>query len=167
MILAAEERAKDFTKEPVWIKGVGNCMDSFFLGDRDLASNFALEKAAAIAYRRAGISDSRTAFDVVEVSDQYAYQQPMWAEGLGICDHGLGGAWIDTDGPQHSNVNPSGGMLAGNPLILGGLVRAAEGALQLMEKAGEHQVPNARTALAHGVMGPAGQFHTVVILERE
>jgi acetyl-CoA C-acetyltransferase len=166
MILAAEERAKDFTDTPVWIKGVGNCMDSFFLGDRDLASNFALKKAAALAYKRAGITDPRAAFDVIELSDQYAYQQPMWAEGLGICEDGGGPAWIDANGPDRCNVNHSGGLLAGNPLILGGLVRAAEAALQLMGQAGERQVPDARTALAHGVMGPAGQFHTVVVLER-
>jgi acetyl-CoA C-acetyltransferase len=166
MILAAEERAKNITKRPVWINGVGNCMDSFFFGDRDLASNFALKKAAAIAYKRAGITEPRTAFDVIELSDQYAYQQPMWAEGLGICDEGGGPAWIHAGGPERSNVNLSGGMLAGNPLILGGLVRAAEAALQLMGKAGERQVRKARTALAHGVMGPAGQFHTVAVLER-
>jgi acetyl-CoA C-acetyltransferase len=166
MILAAEERAKEFTSAPVWIKGVGNCMDSFFLGDRDLASNFALGKAASIAYRRAGIAAPRQAFDVIELSDQYAYQQPMWAEGLGICDQGAGPAWIDTDGPERCHVNLSGGLLAGNPLILGGLVRSAEATLQLKGQAGERQVPNARTALAHGVMGPAGQFHTVVVLER-
>ena len=166
MILAAEECVKEFTDTPVWIEGVGNCIDSFFLGDRDLASNFALKKAAAIAYQRAGIENPKTAFDVVELSDQYAYQLPMWAEGLGICDEGAATAWIDADEPQRCNVNLSGGLLAGNPLILGGLVRAAEAALQLMGEAGERQVSKAGTALAHGVMGPAGQFHTVIVLKR-
>jgi acetyl-CoA C-acetyltransferase len=58
-------------------------------------------------------------------------------------------------------------MLAGNPLILGGLVRAAEAALQLKGQAGDHQVKDAKTALAHGVMGPAGQFHSVITLARD
>jgi len=165
MILAAEDRARDITDTPIWITGVGNCMDSFFLGDRDLTSNFALKKAAERAYRRAGISDPRSAFDVIEVSDQYAYQLPMWIEGLGVCDEGKGGEWIDADGPDLNRVNPSGGMLAGNPLILGGLVRAAEAALQLRGTAESHQVEGARTGLAHGVMGPAGQFHSVVVLQ--
>lgn len=167
MILAAEERAKEITDTPVWITGVGNCMDSFFLGDRDLASNFALKKAAERSYKRANITDPRSAFDVIEISDQYAYQHPMWIEGLGICDEGKAGEWIDANGPEKSHVNPSGGMLAGNPLMLGGLVRAAEAALQLRGEAGQHQVRDAKTALAHGVMGPAGQFHSVIILERE
>ncbi len=167
MILASEERAKEITKHPVWIKGVGNCIDSFFLGDRDLASNFALKKAARRAYDRAGIKDPRSAFDVIELSDQYAYQHPMWAEGLGICEEGDGGKWLDSGGPDKFNVNLSGGMLAGNPLILSGLVRSAEAVLQLTGEAGKRQVKDARTALAHGVMGPAGQFHTVIILERD
>lgn len=167
MILASEERAVEITKNPVWIKGVGNCIDRFFLGDRDPASNFALKKAAKRAYDRAGIKDPRTSFDVMEISDQYAYQNPMWMEGLGICDEGKGAKWLESGGPDRFNVNPSGGMLAGNPLILGGLVRSAEAVLQLTGQAGKRQVRDAKTALAHGVMGPAGQFHTVIILERD
>lgn len=166
LLLAAEERVNAFTDSPVWITGVGNCMDSFFLGDRDLASTVALEKAAKRAYRRAGIADPKTAFDVVEVSDLYAYQQPMWLEGLGICDVGTGGVAVSRTGCVKPVVNPSGGTLAGNPMILGGLVRAAEAALQLMGRADCHQVENASAALAHGVMGPAGQFHSVVTLAR-
>jgi len=167
MILATEDVAKKICDKPIWITGVGNCMDSFFLGDRDLTSNFALIKAAERAYKRAGITDPKSAFDVVEVSDQYAYQLPMWAEGLGICDEGKGGKWVDTDGPAIQNVNTSGGMLAGNPLILGGFVRAAEAAFQLRGEAGDRQVDNAKTAIAHGVMGPAGQFHSVITMARD
>lgn len=166
MILAAEERALEITDKPVWITGVGNCMDSFFLGDRDLASNFALKTAAARAYKRAGITDPKTAFDVAELSDQYAYQLPMWAEGVGLCDEKAGDRWLDNGGPDKANVNLSGGMLAGNPLILGGLVRTVEVALQLRGEAEGHQVADAKTGLAHGVTGPAGQFHTVITLER-
>jgi acetyl-CoA C-acetyltransferase len=57
-------------------------------------------------------------------------------------------------------------MLAGNPLMIGGLVRAAEAVLQLRGEAGENQIDGIKTALAHGVMGPAGQFHSVITLKR-
>ena len=116
---------------------------------------------------KAGIDNPKTAFDVVEVSDLYAYQQPMWLEGLGVCDAGTGGLTVSTTAAGRPAVNPSGGTLAGNPMILGGLVRTAEASLQLMGKADGHQVDNAATALAHGVMGPAGQFHSVVTLSRD
>ncbi len=164
MILAAEERVAEFTDTPVWITGVGNCMDRFFMGDRDLAANAALKTAAARAYDRAGITDPASAFDVIEVSDLIAYQLPMWMEGLGLVSPGGGGRWVDAGGPDRDGVNLSGGTLAGNPMILGGLVRTAEVALQLKNEAGEHQVPDAITGLAHGVTGPAGQFHTVITL---
>ncbi|MFP4476621.1 MAG: thiolase family protein [Desulfatibacillaceae bacterium] len=167
MIIASEDLAKKICKTPVWITGVGNCMDSFFFGDRDIASNFALKTAVERAKKRAGVSDVAKEIDLFEVSDQYAYQLPMWAEGLGLCEEGAGGKWLDSGGPEDRNVNLSGGMLAGNPLILGGLVRAAEAALQLMGEAGDHQANDPKRALAHGVMGPAGQFHSVAILERD
>jgi len=166
MVLAVEDVAKKISKNPIWITGVGNCMDSFFLGDRDLTSNFSLKKAVERTYKRAGISDPQSAFDVIEISDQYAYQQPLWMEGLGLCNEGKGGKWIDQDGPEKNHVNCSGGMLAGNPLMIGGLVRAAEAVLQLRGEAGDNQVNGAKTALAHGVMGPAGQFHSVITFKR-
>ena len=167
LILASEERAKKLSKTPVWITGVGNNIDTFFLGDRDLADNSILRIAAQRAYKRAGIDRPASAFDVIELSDQYAYQQPMWLEGLGLCEEGKGGRFIDSGGPERLNVNLSGGTLAGTPLMLGGLTRVAEATMQLMGMAGAVQVPDARRALTHGVMGPAGQFHSVAILSRD
>ena len=165
MLLASEERAREFTDKPVWITGFANCMDSYFFGDRDLTSNFALKKAAERAYQKAGINDPKKAIDVVEVMDAYAYQQPMWLEGLGFCEAGQGGRFIEEGGPGKYRVNLSGGMLAGNPVIISGLYRAAEAVLQLRGEAGDHQVPDAKRALAHSTTGAAGQFHSVLILE--
>ncbi len=167
MLLVSEDRAKEFSDNPVWITGVGNSMDNFFLGDRDLTSNNALKLASERAYKRAGIKNPKKAFDIIELSDQYAYQQPMWLEGLGLCGDGDGASFLSNGATKKHNINLSGGTLAGSPLILGGLVRAAEAAIQLKGEAGDRQVKKAKTALAHGVMGPAGQFHSVVTLERD
>jgi acetyl-CoA C-acetyltransferase len=165
MLLASEARARELTDKPVWITGFANCMDSYFLGDRDLTSNFALKAAAARAYEKAGITDPKKAVDLVEVMDAYAYQQPMWLEGLGFADAGQGGRFIEEDGPGKYKVNLSGGMLAGNPVIISGLYRAAEAALQLRGEAGDHQAPDVTCALAQSTTGAAGQFHSVLILE--
>ncbi len=166
MLLCCEERVHEFTDNPVWLTGFGNSMDSYFLGDRDLSQSRALTQAAKRAYDMAGIDDSKNAFDLVELNDAYAYQTPMWAEGAGLINEGEGGKWIDEDGMDAANVNLSGGMLNGNPLMLGGLARALEGVVQLRGEAGERQVEDARRALAHGNTGPAGQHHAIVILER-
>lgn len=162
VILAAEERAKEITDSPVWIKGAANCMDSFFLGDRDLLANMALKKATAKALSRAGLELKD--IDLFELSDQFAYQLPLWAEGVGLTDLAGTREWLADDGLDKNQVNPSGGMLIGSPLILGGLLRTVEVCRQLQGRAGLNQVAAASTGLAHGVMGPAGQFHSVVIL---
>jgi acetyl-CoA C-acetyltransferase len=163
MIVASEERAKKLTDKPVWITGVGCCYDSFFLGDRDLTSNFALKNAAKRAYAMAGGDGA----DVYELSDMYAYQMPLWAEGLGLCGAGEGAKWLAAGGPDKKNVNLAGGTLAGAPMILGGLTRVIEAALQLRGEAGARQVRGAKRAVAHGSTGPAGQHHTVVALANE
>jgi len=165
MLLASEERARDFTDNPVWITGFGSCMDRYFLGDRDLAGNFALKQASARAYKMAGIKDPRKSVDLVELMDCYAYQQPMWLEGLGLADEGRGGVFVDEGGLGSYNVNLSGGQLSGSPLIIGGLYRAAEAVLQLKRSAGEHQAADVKTALVQSTTGGAGQFHSVMILE--
>ena len=166
MLLCCEERAHEFTDRPVWITGFGNCMDRYFVGDKDLTSNFSLKKACERACAMAGIKDPKREFDVVELSDAYAHQLPMLAEGVGLAEEGRGGKWIESGGPDKHNVNLSGGMLNGNPIMLGGVARAVEGFLQLRGEAGERQVDGAGKALAHGTTGGACQHQTVLILQR-
>lgn len=166
LLLASEERAYDFTDRPVWITGFGSCMDSYFLGDRDLADNFALKKAAERAYKMAGVQKPRQEINLVEMMDCYAYQQPMWLEGLGLCDEGKGGQFIDEYGSARYNVNLSGGMLAGRPLMIGGLYGVVEAVLQLKGQAGEHQAPDVNCAVVQSTTGGAGQFQTVLVLQK-
>jgi acetyl-CoA C-acetyltransferase len=166
MLLCCEERAKEFTDKPVWITGFANCMDDYFLGDKDLTSNFALKKAAQKAFRMAGVKDPRKELGLVELNDAAAYQLPLWAEGIGLAEEGKGGQWIEAGGLEKYHVNLSGGMLNGNPIMLGGLARATEAMLQLRGEAGERQVSGVRKALAHGTTGAAGQHHAVMILEK-
>ena len=166
MLLCCEERAKEFCKNPVWLTGFGNCLDRYFIGDRELASNAMLKKAAERAYKMAGVKDPKSEFDLYELNDSFAYMLPMTAEGIGLVDDGKGGKWLAEGGPDKKNVNLSGGMLNGNPVMLGGLARAVECYLQLKGEAGARQVKGAKKALAHGTTGPAGQHQAVLILEK-
>jgi acetyl-CoA C-acetyltransferase len=168
ILLASEEKAKQLTEMPVWIKGVGWSVDDYFLGDRNI-SNGALKRAAQKAYAMAGISQPLDEIDVAEVCEPYSYQELLWYEQLGFCREGEGGKFIDKgmtflDGKLP--VNPSGGVLAANPYVARGLIRIAEAALQVMGKAEKRQVPKVKTAVAHSTHGLAGQHHSVVILGR-
>lgn len=165
-LLASEDKYKEFTDKPVWITGFANSMDSYFIGDKNLTEMFALKKAAERAYKMAGINNAAKELDLVEVKDCYAYQTPMWAEGLGICEKGGGGKWIDSGGMEKSNFNVSGGMLGGGAIMVGGISGAAEVVRQLKGEAGDRQVGGAKKALAHGYHGAAGQCQSVLILEK-
>jgi acetyl-CoA C-acetyltransferase len=169
LILASPQDAKKLSthKKRVWMKGVGHCNDAYHLGDRDLSDTRALNKASATAFEMAGIAPSQV--DVAEVYDAFTYMEPMWLEGIGLCEDGTGcehlerGRW-DFDGELP--VNPSGGRLSANPVQVAGLAEIAECVLQLRGEAGEHQVESAEVALAHGINGMCGQAHCVWILGR-
>ena len=165
MLLCCEERAREFTDHPVWITGYGSCMDRYFLGDRDLTSNFSLKNAAGRAYAMAGIRDPEKEVQLFEFSDQAAYQLPMRAEGVGIAPEGGGGRWIDEGGMDRFNVNLSGGQLNGNPLLLGGAARAIECYYHLPGQAGGRQVKGAKRAVAQAATGGAGQHQAVIVME--
>lgn len=167
VILASEATAKKLTDKPVWIKGVGNCYDAHYLGDRDLGDCDSLVLAAKRAYKMAGITNPLKEIDVAEISTEYDYQELLWTEGLGFCGWGEGGKLIDSGATGMKGelpINPSGGVLAGNPLQVAGTARVAEAALQLRGEAGKRQVKDARTALAHGFYGPCGQSHCVIVM---
>ena len=165
MLLASEELAYEFTDKPVWLTGFANCMDGYFFGDRDLTGNFALKSASERTYKKAGIQNPKKSVDLLEVTDAYAYQLPLWLEGLGFCEDGQGANFLNDNGLGKYKVNMSGGTLAGDPIMISGLFRAANAVLQLRGDAGEMQIPDVQRALAHSASGPAGQFHSVLILE--
>ena len=167
MLLCSEVRAEEFTTNPVWITGYGSCMDRYFIGDRDLASNFSLKNAAQRAYAMAGIKYPREEIQIFELGDQAAYQLPLWAEGVGIADEGQGGKWLDEGGMETFNVNLSGGQLNGNPLLLGGAARVIECYYQLSHQAGERQVKNVKRAVAQAATGGAGQHQAVIVMETQ
>jgi acetyl-CoA C-acetyltransferase len=170
IIIANESVAAKFKRKPIWVKGLSFCTDSFFFGDRDLARSSALAQAAGNAYRMAGIKDPKNEIDLVELYDAFTYQELLWLEEMGLAEYGkaanrLKKGEYNLDG--RLPVNPSGGLLAGHPVIAAGLYRIAEVVLQLRGEAGEHQVGKAKTGLAHGVNGLCGQSHCVWILDQE
>lgn len=168
VLLASEDKVKQFTDRPVWLKGYGCAVDHFYPGDRDLL-NGTLTTAAAAAYKMAGITDPQKQIDLAEVCEPYAFQELLWCEQLGFCGQGEGGKLIDSGMTAMDGrlpVNPSGGVLAMNPYVSRGMYRIVEAALQIRGQAGEHQVgKEVKTALAHATHGFAGQCHSVVILE--
>ena len=63
-------------------------------------------------------------------------------------------------------INASGGVLSSNPIGASGMLRFAEAAMQVMGRAGDHQVENARTALGHAY-GGGSQFFAMWVVGSE
>ncbi|MFV0463933.1 MAG: thiolase C-terminal domain-containing protein, partial [Nostocoides sp.] len=116
-----------------------------------LAAVDALRQSVARARTMAGWGDAEP--DLIEFSAQFGYQLLQFAEPLGAA------------GLESPRVNPSGGRMAGNPLVVAGLSRVAECVTQLRGDAGERQVLGAHRALAHGMWGIGAQAHAVAVLE--
>ncbi|MEM2618350.1 MAG: thiolase family protein [Candidatus Hadarchaeales archaeon] len=169
LILAAEEKARKITDNPVWIEGVGACQD-FYLRDRDLLKLDSLRKAARDAYEMAGIKNPYAELDVFEVSEKFAHEELMIYEALGLCREGKGKALLEkglTEKEGEIPVNPSGGALGADPVCATGLVRIVEAAKQIRGEAGNYQIPGVRRALAHGQFGICAQKNWVFILRGE
>jgi acetyl-CoA C-acetyltransferase len=167
VILANEERARKVSQKTVWIKGIGHCAEAYFLGDRDLAECPALIGAAQKAYGMAGIVDPDREIQVAEIYDAFSYMELLWSEGLGFCGKGEGGKLLESGRTRRNGdlpINPSGGVLSAHPVLVAGLARVAESVLQCRGDAGARQVEDVQTALAHGINGPCGQSHCVIVL---
>lgn len=166
LILASEKKARDLRAPAVRILGIGSAYDQHYLAHRDLSDGKALSKAAKTAYKMAGINNPLKEIDFMEITTLYSYEELMETELLGLAPRG-GGERLIKDGFTSMDgelpVNPSGGMLSGNPINVSGLVRMVEVTLQLLGKAEGRQVKGAEIGLAHGMSGPCGEQQYVVI----
>jgi acetyl-CoA C-acetyltransferase/acetyl-CoA acyltransferase len=157
VVLVAEEIARQRPRA-VWVLASAAASDSMLMSDkRDLARVPATERAAAAAYRQAGLGP--TDVDVVELHDCFTIAEIVATEGLGLFEPGAGGVaaekgWTSVGGKIP--VNPSGGLKAkGHPIGATGAAQIAEIVTQLRGEAGPRQVEGARTGLAHTLGGNA------------
>ncbi|PYM97002.1 MAG: acetyl-CoA acyltransferase [Candidatus Rokuibacteriota bacterium] len=155
LVLASEEVARRHRK-PVWVLGSAAASDWMLLGDkRDLSRVPATERAAAAAYRQAGLGPDDV--DVVEVHDCFTIAEIVATEGLGFFEPGAGGRAAEegrTSLGGEIPVNPSGGLKAkGHPIGATGAAQIAEIVTQLRGEAGPRQVDGARRGLTHTLGG--------------
>jgi acetyl-CoA acetyltransferase len=126
-----------------------------FSGDMMNVTGYHIARdAAREVYERAGIDPLD--LDVVELNDNFASNEVIMYEALGLCPQGGAARFIsDGDNTYSGQVvtNPSGGLLSkGHPIGASGLAQCAELTWQLREQAGSRQVPGARLGLQQ-IMG--------------
>jgi acetyl-CoA C-acetyltransferase len=166
MVLVSEHRAQQLTNRPAWIKAVATFNEGVYYAGRNFADPLALTEAAKKVYKTAGITDPRREIDVAELYEAFSFQEMLWTEAMFFCERGEGGRLVESGATQMTGdlpVNPSGGVLSTNTIGATAMMRQAEAAMQVMGRAGEHQIDGARTAIAHG-WGGGIQFHTLMIV---
>ena len=167
VVLASEERAREFVDSPVYITGSGQASSTIALHDRrSITVADATVNAAKEAYARA----KRSAGDiqVAEVHDAFTIGEILAIEGLGFFKIGEGGRATEEGETAIGGripVNTSGGLKAkGHPVGATGVAQVVEIALQLRGEARKRQV-DADVGLAHNVGGSGGTA-VVHILEK-
>jgi len=138
IVLAADDVARRACRRPAWIRGIDHRIEPHGLGLRDLARS----RSTAEAAERAGVG--RAAVDVAELHAPFTHQELILRDALRLDDRVA--------------VNPSGGALAANPVMVAGLIRIGEAARRIMEG-------DARRAVAHATSGPCLQQNLVCVLE--
>ncbi len=151
IVLAAEDRAAQLCERPAWIAGLDHRIETHALGARDLTVSPSTRKAAVGAGLLVDEALSTKAgphieVDVAELHAPFAHQELILKEALGLS--------------EKTKVNPSGGALAANALMVAGLTRIGEAASRLMDG-------RAQTALAHATSGPCLQQNLVCALQAE
>jgi acetyl-CoA C-acetyltransferase len=169
MVLTSEERAETLAPTPAWIKAVSTYNEGVYYPGRDFATPLALMEAARKVYKAAGITNPRRELDVAELYEAFSFQEMLWTEAMFFCGRGEGGKLVESGATEMTGdlpVNPSGGVLSTNTIGATAMMRQAEAAMQVMGRAGQHQIDRARTAIAHG-WGGGIQFHTLMIVSSE
>lgn len=136
IVLANADRARELCENPAWITGIAHRIDSAHLGARDLADSPSSRSAAEAA--------GADGIEVAELAAPFTHQELILRQALHL--------------GKDVRINPSGGLLAGNPLFAAGLVRIGEAARQVMDG-------NAGRALGHATQGPALQQNLVCVME--
>jgi acetyl-CoA C-acetyltransferase len=166
VIIGDEEAARASDGPVAWIRATAMRTEPTMYSGKDHVNPRAGADCAAALWRQAGITAPAQEIDVAEIYVPFSWFEPMWLENLGFAEPGQG--WRLTEAGETEiggslPINPSGGVLSSNPIGASGLLRFAEAALQVMGKAGAHQVDGAAVALGHAYGGGSQYFSMWVV----
>ncbi|WP_336158271.1 thiolase domain-containing protein [Amycolatopsis sp. VC5-11] len=166
MVLGDEAAGDAVPGGAAWIHSTAMRTEPTTFAGRDQVSPQAGRDAAAALWRDAGIKDPLSEVDVAEIYVPFSWFEPMWLENLGFAAEGEG--WKITEAGDTAiggrlPVNPSGGVLSSNPIGASGMLRFSEAAKQVMGRAGDYQVDDARIAMGHAYGGGSQYFSMWVV----
>jgi acetyl-CoA C-acetyltransferase len=166
LVISNEDQAKKGPRKPAWITGAASYAEAMWVPGRDQVSPRAGKVCAKHVYDKAGIKDPWKDIQTAEIYVPFSWFEAMWLENLGFAAEGDGWKVVDRGDQKfgrHLPINPSGGVLCTNPIGASGMIRLGEAALQVMGRAGAHQVDGVKKALGHAYGGGAQYFAMWVV----
>jgi len=168
VLLVAEEMARNFTDNPLYVVGIGQGSGKGMHAKDELTYFEATRYAAKEAYGLSGLKPED--IQIAEVHDCFSIAELIHIEDLGFFKPGEGYRAVEEgltrlDGPKP--INTSGGLKCkGHPVGATGTGQLLEIWKQLRGEAGERQVPikDLRIGAAHNLGGTGGTC-TFTILE--
>lgn len=169
VLLVAEEIARSFTDNPLYVVGIGQGSGRGLHAKDDLTCFEATRYAAKQAYELSGLKPED--IQIAEVHDCFSIAEIIHTEDLGFFPPGRGYKAVEEgltrlDGSKP--INTSGGLKCkGHPVGATGTGQIVELWKQLRGEAGARQVPikDLRLGAAHNLGGTGGTC-TFIILER-
>ncbi len=160
VLLVAEEIARSFTDDPLYIVGSGQGSAAALHDREELTSLISTKAAAKEAYEMAGVGPED--IQLAEVHDCFTIAELVAIEDLGFFKPGEGAKAAEDgitarDGAKP--INTSGGLKSkGHPVGASGVGQTVEMWHQLRGEAGARQAPikNLRLGLTHNVGGSGG-----------
>ena len=138
MVIAERETAKKLCERPAVISGIDHRIESIHLGMRDLSTSVSTRKAAQ------NLAIDADKLDIAELYAPFSHQEIILSQALSL--------------KENTEINLSGGVLAGNIMMAAGLDRVGFCAQQIAQG-------KADRALAHATSGPCLQQNMLVVLE--
>ncbi len=169
MLLVAEDIARSFTDEPVYVAGIGQGSGRGLHAAPSLTSFEANKHAAAEAYGMSGYKPQDIQF--AEVHDCFSIAELIHIEDLGFFEAGEGYKAVAEGATRREGsmpINTSGGLKCkGHPVGATGVAQLYEVWKQLRGEAGERQIPGRELHVgAAQNLGGTGGTCTFTILER-
>ena len=167
VVLTRGNKAKEFTDQPIWIKGAGQRVEpSIGVSNMSSITDWkAMRSAVNDAFSMANIKPSD--IDVAETHDCFTIAEIIEYEMLGLAKKGEGGKFIEDGESSLSGstpINTSGGLKAkGHPIGATGVAQIVEITEQLRGQSGDRQVRDAEIGVTHNLSGFA-THHVVHVL---
>jgi acetyl-CoA acetyltransferase len=164
VVVTSAERARSLRAVPVYVLGSGFSSTHLAISQMEDLTSTGAYQSGRRAFDMAGMEPGDV--DVVQIYDSFTISVLLALEGLGFCDRGEGGRFVQDGklGPGGSlPANTSGGGLSNTHPGALGIFLIIEAVRQLRGQCSERQVPGAEIACVHGIGGWLSSHATLIL----